>query len=246
MPMAPILQTLPTKSSIVSEMETPEAARANFSGVALLFPLPNFVMFPHVIQPLHVFEPRYRELVADVMQDDRLIATAILKDGWELDYEGRPPIEPICSISQIVSSAKLDDGSSNLLLAGYWRAKIKQEFSADQLFRTADVELLDDVYLPSGASQRPTLQRALLDSFDQVASDLRLHQDQLDELMAAQVPLGVLTDIISFSLDLDVQSRLQLLGELNVDQRARTLLRTLRDGQAASSVREFPPRFSVN
>ncbi len=135
-------------------METPEAARANFSGVARLFPLPNFVMFPHVIQPLHVFEPRYRELIADAMEGDRLIATAILKSGWEADYEGRPPIEPICSISQIVSSSPLEDGSSNLLLAGYWRARITQELSTDQMFRSASVELLDDVYLPSGASQR--------------------------------------------------------------------------------------------
>ncbi len=227
-------------------METPEAARANFSGVARLFPLPNFVMFPHVIQPLHVFEPRYRELIADAMEGDRLIATAILKSGWEADYEGRPPIEPICSISQIVSSSPLEDGSSNLLLAGYWRARITQELSTDQMFRSASVELLDDVYLPSGASQRPTLQRALLDSFDQVSSNLPLHQGQLEELMAAQVPLGVLTDIISFTLELDVSARLQLLGELNVDQRARVLLRSLRDISDASGGREFPPPFSVN
>ena len=63
-------------------------------GQARLFPLPNLVLFPHVVQPLHIFEPRYRQLMADALADDRLIAMALLRPGWEEDYHGNRPSIP--------------------------------------------------------------------------------------------------------------------------------------------------------
>src|SRR6266481_4652099 len=63
-----------------------------FSGRARLFPLPNLVVFPHVMQPLHIFEPRYRAMLEDSLADDRLIGMALPAPGWENDYEGRLPL----------------------------------------------------------------------------------------------------------------------------------------------------------
>ena len=60
-----------------------------------LFPLPNVVLFPGVFLPLHVFEPRYRDMVADALSGDRVIGMTLLKPGWEANYEGRPPIFPV-------------------------------------------------------------------------------------------------------------------------------------------------------
>ena len=76
---------------------------ASFSGRARLFPLPNLVMFPHVLQPLHIFEPRYREMLEDAMADDRLIAMSILAPGWEKHYEGRPALESVACLGQVVT-----------------------------------------------------------------------------------------------------------------------------------------------
>ena len=59
-----------------------------------LFPLPNVVLFPNVFLPLHIFEPRYRAMVADALKGDRLIGMVLLRPGWESDYEGRPPVFP--------------------------------------------------------------------------------------------------------------------------------------------------------
>ena len=59
-----------------------------------LFPLPNVVLFPNVFLPLHIFEPRYREMVADALASDRMIGMVLLRPGWEHDYEGRPPVYP--------------------------------------------------------------------------------------------------------------------------------------------------------
>ena len=54
-----------------------------FSGLARMFPLPNLVMFPHVMQALHIFEPRYRALFEEAIEDDRLIALGVL---WALAW----------------------------------------------------------------------------------------------------------------------------------------------------------------
>ena len=73
-------------------------APQEFSGKVRLFPLPNLVLFPHVMQPLHIFEPRYRFLLEDALATDRLIAMALLAPGWENDYEGRPPLYPMACL----------------------------------------------------------------------------------------------------------------------------------------------------
>ena len=74
-----------------------------FSGTARLFPLPNLVLFPHVVQPLHVYEERYREMVVDALASDKLVTMAVLKPGWEIDYESRPAIESIGCLGKIVA-----------------------------------------------------------------------------------------------------------------------------------------------
>src|ERR1041384_3715325 len=89
-----------------------------FSGRARLFPLPNLVMFPHVVQPLHIFEPRYREMLEDALASDRLIAMALLAPGWEDDYHGRPALYPTACLGRVTTSHRLEDGRYNLLLEG--------------------------------------------------------------------------------------------------------------------------------
>src|SRR5499427_8446400 len=98
-----------------------------FSGMARLFPLPNLVFYPQVMQPLHIFEPRYRQMTADALAGDRLIAMALLRPGWEPQYEGRPALYPVVCLGQIIADQLLDDGRSNLLLRGLARARILQE-----------------------------------------------------------------------------------------------------------------------
>src|SRR5947209_17017865 len=91
---------------------------AKFDGTARLFPLPNLVLFPQVIQPLHIFEPRYRQMTADALDDDRLIALALLQPGWEPDYGGTPPLFASACLGKIVADQCLPDGRFNLLLRG--------------------------------------------------------------------------------------------------------------------------------
>src|SRR6516225_2120931 len=92
-----------------------------------LFPLPNVVLFPNVFLPLHIFEPRYREMVADALSTDRLIAMMLLRPGWERDYEGRPPVYPVGCSGVITHAEKLPDGRFNIVLRGVERVRLLEE-----------------------------------------------------------------------------------------------------------------------
>ena len=94
-----------------------------------LFPLPNVVLFPRAVLPLHIFEDRYKAMTADVLAGDRRIAMALLKPGWEKSYHQRPAIEPIVCVGRIISHEKLAKGEYNFLLQGRLRAA----FSASTL-----------------------------------------------------------------------------------------------------------------
>ena len=75
-----------------------------------LFPLPTVVLFPNVFLPLHIFEPRYREMVADALAGDRMIGMVLLKPGFAAEYEGRPPVYPIGCSGVITHVERLQDG----------------------------------------------------------------------------------------------------------------------------------------
>src|SRR5690242_3990511 len=89
-----------------------------------LFPLPNVVLFPRAILPLHVFEERYKVMTADAIDGDRQVAMALLRPGWEKNYYGRAAIEPVVCVGTILSHEKLPDGKYNFLLQGQRRARI--------------------------------------------------------------------------------------------------------------------------
>jgi uncharacterized protein len=103
-----------------------------------LFPLPGVVLFPGTLLPLHIFEARYREMVAHALAGERLIGMAMLKPGVDVD-SGASPIFEIGGAGQIVESEELEDGRYNILLEGKFRYRVLAESTAGQ-YRTADVE----------------------------------------------------------------------------------------------------------
>src|SRR5512132_2752843 len=134
-----------------------------------IFPLPNVVLFPNVFLPLHIFEPRYREMVADALASDRMIGMALLKPGWEHEYEGHPPVYPIGSNGVITHVERLDDGRYNIVLRGVERFRILEE-NHERSYRRATIE--------------PILERAL-GADDRVA--LRRQRSRLEVLLAPAI-----------------------------------------------------------
>ena len=216
-----------------------------FSGRLRLFPLPDLVMFPHVMQPLHVFEPRYRDLVAAAVADDHLLGMSVLAPGWESNYEGRPRIGRVACLCRIASCRQLADGRYNLFVLGVQRVEIVRELPPEQRFREAEVRLLADCYPTAAASARSALQQQLTATFKQILPTLSDNFEQFAPLLSNDIPLGMLTDIVAFALDLGHAVKQQLLEEPSVDHRAEILLARLAD-PIATAAGKFPPAFSVN
>lgn len=222
---------------------------SEFYGVARLFPLPNLVLFPHVVQPLHVFEERYRHMVEDALNGDRLIALAMLAPGWEQDYDGRPPLAPVACLGRIATHFRLDDGRYNLLLVGLRRVRLIEELPPTEQFRQAKVELLPDIYAAGQEAPRQAMKSRLLRAFKERVASVSQADEQLDQLLAGDVGLGVLTDVVGYTLDLDLAFKLRLLGEVDVDRRAAWLLERLETpapDNITSAKRRYPPDFSQN
>jgi ATP-dependent Lon protease len=227
-------------------VDEPSFAAERFSGIARLFPLPNLVVFPHVMQPLHIFEPRYKSLLEESLSDDGLIAMAILAPGWEKDYEGRPPVRATACLCKIATHHRTSDGNYNVLLLGMKRIEIRRELPPAKLFREAEVRLCHDDYTEEEAPARASRQRDLLNLFKQSLPKLAETSEGLDQLLGKHVPLGMLTDIVAYTLDLSVDRKEQLLAESNVDRRVEILFEYLSAAARGEADQRFPPPFSDN
>jgi len=211
-----------------------------FSGRLPLFPLPDVVLFPHALLPLHVFEPRYRAMTAEALEGERLIGMALLRPGWEPDYQGNPPIHEVVGVGRIVEGTRLPDGRYNLLLLGVARARILEEIRQAP-FRTARAELLKDIP-PQGAG---------LDRLHKLLA--AFYVQQVREAASTpivpppdDIPLGALCDLLLGTLPLPSETRMGFLRELDVAVRARRLVALLERPERPSSSRPWPPAPSSN
>ena len=112
-----------------------------------IFPLPNVVLFPSALLPLHIFEPRYRAMVADALEGERLIGMVMLRPGWEPHYESEPQVYPVGCAGFITHADRLPDGRYNIMLRGLEKFRIVNERGAregDQRYRCARVEAIEE------------------------------------------------------------------------------------------------------
>jgi hypothetical protein len=95
-----------------------------------IFPLPGVVLLPGTLLPLHIFEPRYRAMVADALEGDRTIGMAMWREAGEGEPGGgdsEPAIHEMGGAGEIVESEKLDDGRYNIVLEGRFRFRVIDE-----------------------------------------------------------------------------------------------------------------------
>jgi Lon protease-like protein len=224
-------------------------ALENFTGVTRLFPLPNLVMFPHVVQPLHIFEPRYRQMTADALADDRLLTLCLLRPEIMEPSDLQPPIFPVGCLCRIVAEKCLPDGRYLLLVRGLSRVRIMQELGTDRPYRVARaVPLPDEIIMPVGESRR--LRQRLADLILPRFVVPSGGQASLREMFEGEMPLGPLCDCLAYQLPLEIATKQSLLAEPDVAVRATALIDTLRSMKplvhAAPAPRKFPPDFSLN
>jgi Lon protease-like protein len=194
----------------------------NFSGIVPLFPLPNVVFFPNSLLPLHVFEPRYRQMVDDIIESERIIGMVLLKPGWEKDYYGNPEIFNIACMGKIVSIEEMNEGKSNIVLYGLKRIKIN-DIVNEIPYRVASVNVLEDVHYQNEEVYQKRLVE-LISKWNSILGDeQKSHKINIDTTMSIEN----LTDVLTPSIISNVYQRQELLEEINILKRAERILEQL-------------------
>jgi len=194
-----------------------------------LFPLPDCVLLPGAVLPLRIFEPRYRQMISEVLSredDSRLIAIALLQDGFEPLYEtNHASIHPVVCVGRLLHHEKLGDGLFNILLLGCCRATVEREDSSG-VYRLA--------YLKHLASEGE------LDE-DQVASEISMllaravsqrvcTQELVKMLVEAAPDMSSFIDLVAFHFmpGSESNTKQQVLAHRDVSERSALVTRWLR------------------
>jgi len=188
-----------------------------------LFPLPNCVVFPGTLLPLHVFEPRYREMARDVLGGNRLLGITRLRPDYEADYDGRPPVFDVCCVTEIAADDHLEDGRYNLLVRGLARVRIDRELPPSKSYREVAVSRLDD-----SQSTRPellaTLHEQLIAVCDRLASAMGPTGAELRELAGSASSPASCADVLAAGLVSEPDERQRLLESLDPADRLDAML----------------------
>ena len=201
-----------------------------------LFPLPNVVLFPRALLPLHVFEPRYRTMMADLLDGGQTLVISLLKPGWETDYYGSPDVHSLACVGRVVQHQKLADGRYNIVVQGEEKVFLER-FEREQPYRIARVRRVpEDVawgHLPGAggmASQLTELYR-------------RAHQRRgtaldLEQILGPHVSPETVVNTIAMNVDAEPETRQRLLELESLELRFHALHQILRESTRTQDVIE--------
>jgi uncharacterized protein len=171
------------------------------------------VFFPGTLLPLHIFEPRYREMIADVMGGERVMAVVRLRPGYEATYHERPPIFGVAGMGYVVAADPLPDGRWNILLRGVGRLKVDEELPPAHAYRQVRGRVLVDT-----RSVRPddvaAAHRRLIAICDRLAASIS-DGDSLRQLVRAVPSPAGCADVVASAVVQDPDERQALLELLD-------------------------------
>ncbi len=189
------------------------------SDLVPVFPLPGVVFFPRTVLPLHIFEPRYRRMVRDASSGDGRLAVALLRPGWEGDYEGSPAFHDIATVGRMEDLEPLPDGRFNLRLVGLERVLLK-EIVREKPYRIARALPLPEtpVHEHAGAIRAAKL--------DLLASHGCLMRELAEDgapgiVLDEQIPFETAVNGACANLPVDPRLRQELLEESDLVVRQR-------------------------
>lgn len=240
-----------------------ETISLNFRQPIPLFPLNGLVVLPHAAQGLHVFEPRYRQMVEHCLArvgeaGNVLRALPIAMANYEADAapagdDEPPPLRPVVCVTKIIRQVRLPDGRFELAVHGVCRARIRSiiEPEGPRLFRQAMLEPLErlDRPMPRLASTRRRMRELFADGrLSRMAGASTFVQLALRD----EIPTSAFVEIVGSAILVDPESRYRMLAEPDLRERMRLLGDELRriDGLIANADRqawrEWPKGLSWN
>lgn len=188
-----------------------------------IFPLPSVVLFPNVFLPLHIFEPRYRQMFAEALNGDRMIGMVLLQPGHEADYDGNPPVYGTGCSGLVTHAERLDDGRYNVVLRGVEKFRIAAEDppAPGRLYRSASITPVDET-VRAGERDQLRLERKRLEA---VLEPLLVNG--LDRHLPPAMPDEDLINALAQYLEFAPIEKLALLDRDGVLARCRSMVELL-------------------
>jgi hypothetical protein len=206
-----------------------ETIRVNFGKPIPLFPLPDTVLLPHAVLPLHIFEPRYRQMVSEALDGPGQIAIGTLFETHQDTEDGTATLRGAVCVGQIIQHDALPDGRYNILLHGVCRAAIAEllEPEGERRYRMARLTPLEPV------DEEPAPMPSVRDELRMLLGTDRMQQLRgIETLMEwidrDDVPTHALLELIGFAVVRDTETKYLLLAEADPGKRASIIRRELR------------------
>ncbi len=196
-----------------------DLAQVDLSDVAL-FPLPEVLLLPHGMLPLHLFEQRYRDMMEDVLEREEkpIMAMASLAPGWKQNYMGRPDIHKVVCVGVVSRYERLDDGRFNLVLGGAIRANIVREI-AGKSYRRAVLEPIVDINASEDCLLRSRLRLRSLCIHSALRRQTAASRELLRIIDNHSIEVPMLLDILLHALSEDSALKQLILAEADLARR---------------------------
>ena len=197
-----------------------------------VMPLPGGLLFPHALLPLHIFEPRYREMLEHALREQRMFSVALLKPH-RTDWRSPADFFDVAGVGLIRACVGRGDGTSNLILQGLQRVRFTG-FAQEVPFPIADIEPLESESTQS--VEADALGAKVVELYSKLKTEGRQLPEKVDKYLSHLDDMEMLADLMAATFITDPQRRQQLLEELSLTRRLRLVLQYLREesGSAAA------------
>lgn len=188
-----------------------------------IFPLPNVTLFPKTLLPLHVFEPRYRKMIANCLAGDRMLGVALLREGWQKNYFGNPPLHKTFGVGKIVDYEELDNNCYNIMVEGLYRARLITEYETEH-FRTGRVSVLQDGPIDHRRKEVAPLYKEMTELSRNLTDLMPEFRETIHNACDTHPHPAVTADLLAASVVIDSYDRQSILEEPDPIRRMKLVL----------------------
>jgi Lon protease-like protein len=193
-----------------------------------VMPLPGVLLFPNALLPLHIFEPRFREMLAHALDDDRMLCVALVRPERQ-QWRTSDDFFPVSTVGLIRACVGRSDGTSDLILQGIRRVKFS-DFEQEAPFPIARIKPLKT--RTKLTVETDALAAKVLEFYARLKEAGRELPEKIDRYLSEMNDPEMLADLIAATFISDPTRRQQLLEELDLNQRLRLLIQYLREESA--------------
>ena len=198
---------------------------ASFSGTTPLFPQPDFVFFPQTVQPFHIFEPRYVEMVKDCAAGERMVTIPLLKEAEHAGQEMPPPFSSIATMGYINDVQAAEGEQLNILVTGLVKVRV-EEVDSDKPYRRGVVTPLTEFSQVTDAEHK---RQSILHLFQSMLEQAQV-VGNLEILHEVNIPLQMLAHVIISALPIAAEEKQKMLELQSLELRIDILLNFLESG----------------